>query len=399
MRSSSKIFTFSVGAFLLISLPGCVATTDMSNRAVDYNQIAADAADTQLLLNIARASERNPTHYTAISQLRDARSVGGSAGVSGSFPFGSDASNEFALTPSLSLTGSQSPSFDVAPLNTKAAARGLFRPVEPDTFVNYWQQSWPRNVLLSMFVDSITLNKSAFLMCKLKLEKDIKIYKGAYIIDNAAYKEGVFRRAQDVFDCIRNKIQVVQKENVDTLISGISIPAGDLVKALPELSKEGFEVSRAVKTGGAYTVRKKSNKWSLVLNMDGRFTDVPVSQNRGVLPAGSEPSISLTMRSVDGMVFYLGELVDKYRTRQFSSKVKYGYGEAPLFQLSGNDVEIRNRIHVVYLGKNYSISRERPGRDEDATLTTFSLLSQLFSQYRESDELPKTQAVQVVGSR
>ena len=54
-----------------------------------------------------------------------------------------------------------------------------------------------------------------------------------------------------------------------------------------------------------------------------------------------------------------------------------------------------DRIEVGFLGRTFSVGRH-PDPD-DATLITLSLLSQLFSQYRENTDLPKTNAVQVVG--
>ncbi|MBU69450.1 MAG: hypothetical protein CL858_29160 [Cupriavidus sp.] len=386
---------------IVLATSACASPAVLSDRAVDYNETAARAADTQLLLNIARSAFRNPTHYTAISQLRDARSTEGTGGLTGQFPFGADALRAFSLSPSLGLRTSQSPSFDVAPLDTRAAALGLFRPVEPQTFVTYWQQGWARSVLLSMFVDSVTLNGAAVAACRLSSRHLIPDH-GAYRVDNAAYRPETFELAQAVFDCLRDNLQVVEQTEVEAALIDVRLSTEEVFKALPNLAKEGFKITEGgTNESRTYTVRKTSKKWNFVLSLGGQTGRAIVTAGTGrPLPdKGSAPSVGMTMRSVDGMVFYLGEIMRNQLENGSLAWIAFSPSRAPrtLFRVEpdvvGNPAE---RIQVSFLGRDFSVKRVQAG--DDASLITLSLVSQLFSQYRENTDLPRTTAVQVVGT-
>ncbi len=158
----------SAACVLLALCSGCVTHGALSNRAIDFNEAAANASDTQLLLNIVRASYRNPTHYTAVTQLRETRVTEGGLGVTPSIPFGTSAPWIYTAGPTASVKSNEQPSFDVVPLDNRSSAQGLLRPVDPQTFITYWRQGWPRSVLLFLFVDDITLNDAARITCGMK---------------------------------------------------------------------------------------------------------------------------------------------------------------------------------------------------------------------------------------
>ena len=382
----------SLAAVVALMLGGCATPTVLSDRAIDYNETIARAADSQLLLNVVRAAYRNPTHYSAISQLRDLRSTEQSASLSGQFPFGADASRLFSLSPNVTARSSQTPSFDVAPLDTRASALGLFRPVEPQTFVTYWQQGWARSILLSLFIDYVTLNAAARQACHLEPSYGQ--------VDNGAYDLEKFERAQRVFDCLHDVLQVNEKTEVEAALSRVDLPALEVFKALPSLAEKGFRVTDH---GGDATrtvsVRKTKNTWDFVLNWRGRNAPVTLTSSAG-RPRISEsgpPAVGMRLRSVEGMVFYLGELLRLQLDEGQAPTVRFGRdGERTLFRVHLDAAGAPgDRIEVGFLGRTFSIGRHPVAGD--ATLITLSLLSQLFSQYRENTDLPKTNAVQVVG--
>ncbi|MBI3702320.1 MAG: hypothetical protein HY244_00360 [Rhizobiales bacterium] len=122
----------AAGMALAVALGGCTTPGAMSGTAMDFNETVARTSDSQILLNVVRAAHRNPTHYSAITQVRDSRSVSGNAQIAGAFQFGPH--NDLlpnTLSPTLAATGSLTPSFDVAPLDNREAATGLFHPVDP----------------------------------------------------------------------------------------------------------------------------------------------------------------------------------------------------------------------------------------------------------------------------
>ncbi len=112
-----------------------------------------------LLLNIVRASKAYPMYFTTFSDMKgnltwtvgtgniaipfatvEGKAQSGSAGVYSVAPNGSLSSN---------------PIYSVALSNTKDFLQGMFTPVTPDVLYSYWQQGWPRELLLYLFVGRI----------------------------------------------------------------------------------------------------------------------------------------------------------------------------------------------------------------------------------------------------
>jgi hypothetical protein len=380
-------------AGIALGLASCSTPTALSNRAVDFNKTVAQATDSQLLLNIVRAAQRNPTHYSSITQVRDSRTVSGSGQVAAQFPFGpNNALLSNTVAPTLAASGSLTPSFDVAPLDNRAAAEGLFRPVDPQIFLTYWEQDWPPMVLLFMFVDGIYLNNAAKAACG--LQRDVT---GNHI-NNTAYNYNKFAIARKFFDCVQNHLQFERKPATTQIFKNTKVAPEAVLRSLAELNKADFDINEHIVSGSkVYSISKTENKLQLVLTLGGR-SSLPLSarDRKSVNMQSKTPSVSFTMRSVDGMVYYLGELVRLQIDRQLEPEIMDARGPQSLFHVEVNeDAPSSDEIVAEFLGKSYSVSRVPS--DRDRSLTVLSMLSQVFSLYREEKELPKTTAVQLVG--
>ncbi len=195
-------------------------------------------------------------------------------------------------------------------------------------------------------------------------------------------------------------IRLEEQPKPKTFLRNAPIPPEEILKKLPELSKDDFEIvedsSRPERT---YTISKTQKRWTFVLSFNGRMgrAEVGARDPRGA--DNSRPSMGFSMRSVDGMVFYLGELVRLQREGAAPPLVMVGSEKkkSVLFRVDfDGSLDLGDRIEVNYLGQRVGIPRQNS--DQDRTLTVLSLLSQLFSLYRESTDLPRTTAVQVVGA-
>ena len=287
--------------WVALALCGCTTPGAMSNTALDFNETVARTSDSQILLNIVRATYRNPTHYSAITLVRDSRTLQGTAGATANFPFGPDVTHAYSVTPSLSATGTLSPSFDLAPLDNREAANGLFHPIDPQVPRTYWQQNWPPMVLLFMFVDDVIINNAAKKICGLG-------YVRGNRIDNAAYDLKQFELTRKLFECLAPRMSVVPDTTTTTFLKQASVPPEKVLKSLVELDKADFDVVEGNKDGKkVYTVSKTKAHWKFVLHL-GRHTRAITSDKRSVLN-DPQPSVSFDFRSVDGMVYYLGEII------------------------------------------------------------------------------------------
>lgn len=106
---------------------------------------------------------------------------------------------------------------------------------------------------------------------------------------------------------------------------------------------------------------------------------------------------SYLLRSVDGIIHYLGEVQRRVDADHGPDDQKKGVTWTEggivhtLFQLHYESVN--DRIAVTYGGRNYYV---REGDPADHTLQVLSLLSQLINANKNANEIPTTKAVQIV---
>jgi len=139
---------------LLSILVGC-ASSPITKSVVAANLAQEEASNQLLLLNIARAYQRMPMHFSQIGQIRSGPG-GWSLGVPSiglELPFGGAAEAKYGLT--LGAEG-QTP-VDVTPHNSQEFMRGMTKPIEPDQVAYFARQGWPASMLLHLFVESIEI--------------------------------------------------------------------------------------------------------------------------------------------------------------------------------------------------------------------------------------------------
>lgn len=132
-------------------LAGCA--TPIARSVVEANLAQEQAANKLLLLNIARAHERMPMHFSQIGQLRAAPGGWGlgvpSLGLS--LPFGGAAKSEYTLT-----AGNEGASpVDVSALTSQEFMRGITTPVSPETLAYFINQGWSKALLMHVFFESV----------------------------------------------------------------------------------------------------------------------------------------------------------------------------------------------------------------------------------------------------
>jgi hypothetical protein len=114
-----------------------------------------EAENRALLLNVLRAANDRPLYFTSFSALRGSMSV--SLGANAAATIGLDGDNSTSLgglvSPNASIVNS--PSFDLAVLDTQSFARGLLTPVDNDVLDVFYQQDREMRRLLDLFVNRI----------------------------------------------------------------------------------------------------------------------------------------------------------------------------------------------------------------------------------------------------
>ncbi len=127
-------------------LAACSFERTIGQHAIAYNRTVEQAADSLMVLNILRARDQAPLHFTTIGAIRGGFSLGGALGYDGSQGIG----NGTGILGS--LTGSTNPGFDIGPLDRQEFARGLMRPFDPNLFRVLWDRNMPDQLLLYLLV-------------------------------------------------------------------------------------------------------------------------------------------------------------------------------------------------------------------------------------------------------
>ncbi|MDB5415832.1 MAG: hypothetical protein JWR10_4167 [Rubritepida sp.] len=116
----------------------------IAEHAIAYNDTVERATDTQMLMNILRARDQAPMHFTTIGSIRGQLNAGAGLGYDGSTGLGNGLL--------ASISGGTSPGFDIGPLDRQEFARGLMRPLDPTLFRVLWDRNMPDQLLIYLLV-------------------------------------------------------------------------------------------------------------------------------------------------------------------------------------------------------------------------------------------------------
>jgi hypothetical protein len=135
---------------------GCSAAGRLKVDYTNYEDIYALTSNREMLLNLARLDQHDPTYFFKLGQI--ATSYQMSAGLSGTGNYmiqgtGSGGNAIGGGTPTLFYQ--KNPSFQFIPVNDDATAQQLLKPIDPLIFYNLYQQGWRVDQLFRLMVDRI----------------------------------------------------------------------------------------------------------------------------------------------------------------------------------------------------------------------------------------------------
>src|SRR5437764_10433113 len=129
-------------AMALVLTSGCVFSSlteveRVGSELARYNDAVAKAQDEVLFRNIVRSMLREPRHYTAVTQLREAAQTGS---VELTVPFGGSSAG-YIFKPTTNW--SRGPSADVAVLDSDDFIQGILAEVSLKDIGYFLRQGWP----------------------------------------------------------------------------------------------------------------------------------------------------------------------------------------------------------------------------------------------------------------
>jgi len=160
-----------ISAFAILALlGGCVSTRPLGEMALDSNRLVADTANEQMLLNILRAKDRMPMHFTSFKVVNGDLSLSASAELGLHLP-GESLSRSFdgdgmltarelgegvrSAAPSIRGAIETSPGFELAIYDNQEFQRGVLMPVRESVIEYYLQSGWKQDFLTALLVGRV----------------------------------------------------------------------------------------------------------------------------------------------------------------------------------------------------------------------------------------------------
>jgi hypothetical protein len=370
----------------LLLLSGCSLSSVIGAHSVDYNHSVEVATDTLLVLNVLRARDRAPLHFSTIGAIHGAFTLSAGIGYdltavnNGVQPAGLVASN---------------PSFDIGPLDRQEFARGLLRPIDPALFRLLSDRGLPDQLLLHLLVSRFDEGP------------------GGRVIPNdpepgrseafAAAVEELTRHGRLQFNGYTRLIPLGPR------LSGAQAAAPEVLSELrqPGISLRpdgpGWRLYRAVgqlalcvaEGGGRYRALAMDNEAPQVspMNQEGNPCTAEEVADRPIPPGhAAAPGLAWWLRSVDEVLHYLGA-VQRREEAGVPYRLHIG-GMAPrLFRLWPSPPP-RARMAVAYRGARWWVA-EQDDR-EDLTLSVLALTAQLLNLQKSAGEIPSTGTLRLV---
>jgi hypothetical protein len=131
-------------------MSSCSIVDRFADHSLEYNLQAETMKNQNLLNNIIRSAYRKPLQFTEITVITGQVSVSGTAAFA--VPFGGPRSN-FIFSPNVTL--SDSPIWTISVLNTQEFYNGILGPINTETISYYLSEAFPPRVLLALLVSEI----------------------------------------------------------------------------------------------------------------------------------------------------------------------------------------------------------------------------------------------------
>jgi hypothetical protein len=380
----------------------CSAIQPAEKAAIDYNRSFAKARDEVLVLNVLRASERQPLQFSTISGVQG----GIKSGATVTLPFtnligGPTAATGggFALSPSVEVTN-RNPAVSIVPLGSKEFVQGISRPISILLVDHLLAQGWPREVVLALTIGGVVCPDGTV---ELNEGEDrevdgefIKTFSGAtgFSVVEAPTFATLRMSDKDAMSFIKDGAGANHEIKRVTGAAASGKQAAEAQAEIEVVTPERSTIT-GLEVGRLCDALKALRPPRLEAGSDTEAAPAPARSHPRFIPTGEGSKASggdegadqregVLMRSVQAIFNYLG------RVHRSNSELKPGpcLGDAPaetpqtiLFNLrlscTRNTVPVHTVVETSFLGRHYYVPLLRDADKDDRTLDTLSLLSNL----------------------
>ena len=339
-----------------LGLGACSHAGSISVLATDYNGAIARARSEQVLLNVVRASAREPLQFTAVGEITATvnRGIGIDTVAANLIAGGAD-----AIEQTLSLSAATTPVVRISPLSSREFTDGFLRPISPDVLNLFISQGWDAEFLLPLVVGSVTCNGRRTINTG-------DTEEGRRLMERLAAAGDGFELRQERAEGAVITMTVSSDRAMEMLSQGAA-PGHQVLDVTPG-AQAGTSVLRVRQPDGLRWVATPTGLCESVRGVEASF------EGRG--------EVSIQLRSPHGVIYYLGEAFRPcYLGRTDACDITYHKDGALryLFRVRSSAPPAgMAAVSVEMYGRRYWIPR-LDSEDTDRSLKAVAFLDQLIA--------------------
>jgi len=247
-RSKSPARLTLAGVLCSLAVTGCLSPITLNRAVTSYDEAITDAISKQLLINIARAHQHQPIHFTGVSNIAATFDFRVNAGATPAFT--GEAGR--ALLPIFGGSVAENPTISIAPIEGEEFTKRLLTPFQETKFLLLLRQRYDIDLLLRLMAQELRI-----------MENGQEVAYRNTPTDRTGYE--MFRRVVTHLSAIQDQNQL----HAEPLIYNRTwtIPADSVTaEGFQALQKE-YLVTYSRKDN-SYTLRKQITGQILITNYD-----------------------------------------------------------------------------------------------------------------------------------
>lgn len=155
-RSISLARLAMAGIFCGVAVTGCLSPITLNRAVTAYDEAVTDAISKQLLINIARAHQHQPIHFTGVSNIAATFDFRVSAGATPALT--GDASK--ALMPIFGGSVAENPTISIVPIEGEEFTKRLLTPFQETKFLLLLRQRYDIDLLLRLMAQELRITEN-----------------------------------------------------------------------------------------------------------------------------------------------------------------------------------------------------------------------------------------------
>ncbi|MGH7146699.1 MAG: hypothetical protein ACREIJ_02205 [Nitrospiraceae bacterium] len=154
-RLTSSARLTLAGVFCSLAVTGCLSPITLNRAVTSYDEAVTDSISKQLLINIARAHQHQPIHFTGVSNIAATFDFRVSAGALPALT--GEASR--ALMPIFGGSVAENPTISIVPIEGEEFTKRLLTPFQETKFMLLLRQRYDIDLLLRLMAQELRITE------------------------------------------------------------------------------------------------------------------------------------------------------------------------------------------------------------------------------------------------